>query len=194
MDVIFEVQRGTQFSIEVGFFDTVFEIKEKVQKYHGIQISKQTLIFNGQILQDDGDIWKYEIFQNSRIHLMVTAADFDNSKLPIDHDNKFHLNVKNPSFISHIPKKMDKNNTPLKLKEKIHDIDQNNVPLSKVMLHAAETKLHDNQFYCDCGVLEKSEIEYIFKPRELTTPAMVGGRGKGGRAWKKLKHMVLPKN
>ncbi|KAJ1388335.1 Ubiquitin-like domain superfamily [Sesbania bispinosa] len=77
MDVIFEVQRGSTFSIEVGFFDTVLEIKEKVQKYQGIPISKQTLIFNNQVLQDDSDVWKCEILQNSRIQLIVAPGSTD---------------------------------------------------------------------------------------------------------------------
>src|SRR3954463_13181805 len=97
MDVIFEVQRGRQFSIEVGFFDTILEIKEKIQKYQGIPIFKQTLVFNGQILQDDGDIWKCAIFQNSRIQLMVAATDSDHQKPPMDRETKFPLNVKTPS-------------------------------------------------------------------------------------------------
>nr|GMC94766.1 ubiquitin-like protein-NEDD8-like protein RUB3 [Ipomoea batatas] len=53
MDLIFELQRGTQFTIEIGYFDTVQEIKEKVQKYQGIPASTQTLVFNGNVLQDD---------------------------------------------------------------------------------------------------------------------------------------------
>lgn len=116
MDVIFEVQSGKTFSIEVGFFDTVLEIKEKVQKYQGIPISKQTLIFNGEILQDDGDIWKCEIFQNSCIHLMVATIDSNHQKLPRDQDSKFHLNIKTPYSKSHIPIEIEKNDTVLKLK------------------------------------------------------------------------------
>ncbi|KAL5076222.1 hypothetical protein RYX36_015206 [Vicia faba] len=197
MDVIFEVQRGRQFSIEVGFFDTIFEIKEKVQKYQGIPISKQTLIFNGQILQDDGDIWKCAIFQNSRIQLMVAATDSDHQKLPIDGDTKFQLNVKIPSSKSHILIEVDKNDTILKLKEKIQGFDQNNVPLNNVMLHATGSELHDNQLLRDCDVSEKSEIEVSFKPQVPMAPAIVGGGGGGGggsAASKKLKLMVLPKS
>ncbi|CAK8566608.1 unnamed protein product [Lathyrus sativus] len=192
MDVTFELQRGRPFSIEVGFFDTILEIKEKVQKYQGIPISKQTLVFNGQILQDDGDIWKCEIFQNSRIHLMVAAADSDHSKLPIDQDTKFQLNVKTSTSISHIPIEIDKKDT--KLKEKIHDSDQNNVPLSNAMLHATGTELHDNHFLRDFDVSEKSEIEASLKPQGSEAPAVVSGGGGGGGTSKKLKLMVLPKS
>ncbi|CAK8572810.1 unnamed protein product [Lathyrus sativus] len=193
MDVTFEVQGGRPFSIEVGFFDTILEIKEKIQKYQGIPISKQTLIFNGEILQDDGDIWKCAIFQNSRIHLMVAAVDLDHQKLQREQDTKFNLNVKTPSSKSPIHVEIDKNYTVLKLKEKINDIDQNDVPLSNVMLHSNGTELHDNEFLRDCNVSEKSEIEVSFKPQIPATPAILGGGG-GGRASNMLKLMILPKN
>ncbi|MBA0638156.1 hypothetical protein Godav_005168 [Gossypium davidsonii] len=93
MDVIFETQKGKPFSIEVGFFDTVLEIKEKIHKYHGIPIPHQTLIFNGHVLQDDRDVEYCEILQNSRIQLLVSS----------DSDTK-----------------TDVNDNPLRLKEKIH--------------------------------------------------------------------------
>ncbi|XP_052477620.1 ubiquitin domain-containing protein 7SL RNA1 isoform X2 [Gossypium raimondii] len=80
MDVIFETQKGKPFSIEVGFFDTVLEIKEKIHKYHGIPIPHQTLIFNGHVLQDDRDVEYCEILQNSRIQLLVSSdSDTSNS-------------------------------------------------------------------------------------------------------------------
>nr|GMC98948.1 ubiquitin-like protein-NEDD8-like protein RUB3 [Ipomoea batatas] len=65
MDLIFEPQRGTQFTIEIGYFDTVQEIKEKVQKYQGIPASTQTLVFNGNVLQDDLNVHSSEILDRS---------------------------------------------------------------------------------------------------------------------------------
>lgn len=49
MDVIFETSEGRQFTIEVGFFDTVLEMKEKIQKYKGFPIAQQTLVLNDQV-------------------------------------------------------------------------------------------------------------------------------------------------
>ncbi|CBI23171.3 unnamed protein product, partial [Vitis vinifera] len=71
MDVIFEPQGGEPFSLELGFFDTVLEIKEKVQKYHGIPASRQTLFFNGHLLQDNRDIPSMQIIPTSKIHLSI---------------------------------------------------------------------------------------------------------------------------
>ncbi|KAE8696855.1 putative tyrosyl-DNA phosphodiesterase [Hibiscus syriacus] len=85
MDVIFETQRGKAFCIEVGFFDTVLEIKEKVQKYKGIPVHTQTLIFNGHVLQDERDVEYCEILQFSRIKLLVApdlAPDIENNRRP----------------------------------------------------------------------------------------------------------------
>ncbi|XP_010529364.1 PREDICTED: uncharacterized protein LOC104806256 [Tarenaya hassleriana] len=80
MDVFFESQRGLQFSIEVGYFDTVLEIKEKIDKYQRIPVSKQTLIFDGRILQDDHNVEQCQILQNSRIQLLVSSSDRDRKR------------------------------------------------------------------------------------------------------------------
>ncbi|RVW45917.1 hypothetical protein CK203_068707 [Vitis vinifera] len=72
MDVIFEPQGGEPFSLELGFFDTVLEIKEKVQKYHGIPASRQTLFFNGHLLQDNRDIPSMQMFYNCRIQMIIS--------------------------------------------------------------------------------------------------------------------------
>ncbi|GMH24986.1 hypothetical protein Nepgr_026829 [Nepenthes gracilis] len=75
MDVIFEMQEEISFSIETGFFDTVLEIKEKIEKYRDIPVSQQTLIFNGKVLEDDSDVESSRIFQNSRIRLVVQTRE-----------------------------------------------------------------------------------------------------------------------
>ncbi|XP_022720586.1 probable ubiquitin receptor RAD23 isoform X2 [Durio zibethinus] len=95
MDVIFETQRGRPFSIEVGFFDTVLEIKEKVQKYQGIPIPSQTLVFNGKVLQDEKDVEFCEILQNSRIQLLL-APEPDKAQVNIEQSSpskKIQLNL-----------------------------------------------------------------------------------------------------
>lgn len=73
MDLIFETQRGRAFSIEVGYFDTVLEIKEKIEKYQRIPVPKQTLVFQGNVLQDDHNIEQCDLFNNSRLHLFISS-------------------------------------------------------------------------------------------------------------------------
>lgn len=75
MDVIFETSTRKHFSIEIGFFDTVLEIKEKVNKDHGYPISNQKLYFKGQELIDDRNVEQCVILQNSLIYLMITETD-----------------------------------------------------------------------------------------------------------------------
>ncbi|KAL9816277.1 putative Ubiquitin domain-containing protein [Arabidopsis thaliana] len=73
ISVFFETQRGSPFSIEVGYFDTVLEIKEKIEKYQRIPVSKQTLFFQGNVLQDHLDIEKCQILDNSRLQLFISS-------------------------------------------------------------------------------------------------------------------------
>ncbi|KAK7275643.1 hypothetical protein RIF29_16763 [Crotalaria pallida] len=198
MDVIFEIQRGKSFCVEIGFFDTVQEMKEKIQKYHGIPTSKQTLIFNGQVLPEDGDIWKCEIFHNSRIQLHVAPdhlnninnnnnnSNNNNSDVVVDKPvdktedlyhspapttTKIHLNVKTPSSKMHAPLEIDVSDTVSKLKEKIHDMDQT-VPVNRMILLATGAELHDHQVLKDCDhVSDNAEIEVNFKPSPPPPPA-----------------------
>ncbi|GMN49814.1 hypothetical protein TIFTF001_018981 [Ficus carica] len=74
MDLIFLFQKRRPFSIEVGFFDTVLEIKQKVEKYQGIPVSEQTFVFNGRALPDDGDVASCVLLHNSCINLVIAEA------------------------------------------------------------------------------------------------------------------------
>ncbi|KAK6926224.1 Ubiquitin-like domain, partial [Dillenia turbinata] len=50
----------------------VLEIKEKVQKYRGIPISRQTLIFNNKVLQGEQDVGTCELLQDSRVQIIIS--------------------------------------------------------------------------------------------------------------------------
>ncbi|XP_027367586.1 ubiquitin domain-containing protein 7SL RNA1-like [Abrus precatorius] len=193
MDVIFELQRGRSFTIEIGFFDTIFEIKEKVQKYQGIPTSTQTLILNGQVLQDNDDVWKCEILHNTRINLQV-SPDSDKTEDSVavtpPPTKKIHLNVKtNPSKTQVVPLEVDVNDTVLRLKEKIHEIETVAVPVNRLLLHATTTgtELQDHQALRDCDFSDSGEIDVSLRPSPTTTSS-------GGGGSKKLKLMVLPKS
>ncbi|KAK7345337.1 hypothetical protein VNO77_15939 [Canavalia gladiata] len=190
MDVIFEVQRGKTFSVEVGFFDTVLEIKEKVQKYQGIPISKQTLILNGQVLQDNDDVWKVEILQNTRIQLHVSPdSDKPEELVTPPPQTKIHLNVKIPSSKTHaVPLEVDVNDTVLRLKERIHEMETVAVPVNRLLVHATTTgaELQDHQVLRDCDVCDNSEVEVSLRPSQSASSGGVGS--------KKLKLIVLSRN
>ncbi|KAK7392617.1 hypothetical protein VNO78_21061 [Psophocarpus tetragonolobus] len=193
MDVNFELQRGRSFSIEVGYFDTVLEIKEKVQKYQNIPVSNQTLILNGQVLQDTDDPWKVEILHNTRIHLQVSPDNKEESKehLVNSSQTKIQLNVKTASKTHVIPLEVDLNDTVLRLKERIHDMENVAAPVNRLLLHAStgfcfsnvSVELHDHQILRECEVSENSEIDVSFRASPTVSPSS-----------KKLKLMVLPKS
>lgn len=190
MDVIFEAQRRERFSIEVGFFDTVLEIKEKIQKYQSIPISNQTLIFNTQILQDHHDVAYYEILQNSIVHLIV-ASDHNNNNSNIQHQqystsssnstNKIQLALKFPTSKIHVLLQMDLNDTVATLKEKIQETE--GVPASRLALsHSGGAELHDHRCLRDCELSDNAEIE-----------VSVRASASASAAAKKMKVMVQPK-
>ena len=173
MDVIFEPQRGRTFSIEVGFFDTILEIKEKVKKYQGIPVSKQTLIFNGNVLKDDLNIEHTEIVQNSHIQLMIAASESDksleNSSSPF---KKIQLNVKIPMYKMHVPLEMEVTDTVGKLKEKIQEMEA--VLVNRLMIHSCGAELQDHKSLCECEISENLDIDVSFRPSPTTTGLGVG--------------------
>ncbi|WVY99247.1 hypothetical protein V8G54_031398 [Vigna mungo] len=71
MDVTFVLEDGGTFCMEVSYFDSFLEIKQKVQKYKAIPTSSQTLLFNGEILEDDDVIFHTDISEQSRLKLHV---------------------------------------------------------------------------------------------------------------------------
>nr|XP_016481449.1 PREDICTED: uncharacterized protein LOC107802455 [Nicotiana tabacum] len=73
MDLFFQPTKGRPFSIEVGYFDSILEIKEKIQKYQGIPVPKQTLIFKGNVLDDHINVHYSDILNNSHIQLVVES-------------------------------------------------------------------------------------------------------------------------
>ncbi|KAL2323081.1 hypothetical protein Fmac_027460 [Flemingia macrophylla] len=107
--------------MEIGYFDTVLEIKEKVNKYQNIPVSNQTLILNGQVLQDIDDPWKVEILHNSRIQLEVNNDDDNNNNKETSHNNKKNNNNNNKEVLhNNNNKKNNHNNNNAANKNIIH--------------------------------------------------------------------------
>ncbi|GAB2230523.1 hypothetical protein Droror1_Dr00014793 [Drosera rotundifolia] len=128
MDVIIETQKGLLLEIEVGYFDTVLEIKEKIEKYKKIPVSKQTLILNGKVLEDNDDVQKCDVYHGTRILLADSRNQPEKpwgllqSQQPVS--KKMQLLIKFPgvrppqvhTFL------MEPNNTIKQLKEKITEM------------------------------------------------------------------------
>ncbi|GAB4846183.1 hypothetical protein Ancab_025181 [Ancistrocladus abbreviatus] len=165
MDVIFEMQ-GTSFSVEIGYFDTVLEIKEKVQKYRGIPVSRQTLILDGKVLEDEADVWKADIYINSRITLLV-APDPANPTITTEvmspASEKALLLLKLPGSKELQCVVMELSDTVQKLKEKIHESE--GLDVNRLALYVnGKTELLDERNLHDYQLTHGSEIEGFIRP------------------------------
>ncbi|AEE82493.1 putative protein [Arabidopsis thaliana] len=89
MDVFFETRSGSTFEIELGYWDTVLEIKQKIEKYQRIPVSKQTLLFQGNVLQDHLDIEQCVILNHSRIQLSISSPDQSRNNIQVFKTEQF---------------------------------------------------------------------------------------------------------
>jgi hypothetical protein len=76
MDVSFVCSGEEPFQMEVGFFDTVQDIKEKLQRRRGWLAAAMSLLHNGDVLADDdvddgGGIGRHGIVEGSVIHVAL---------------------------------------------------------------------------------------------------------------------------
>ncbi|KAI9085319.1 hypothetical protein K1719_032696 [Acacia pycnantha] len=202
MDLIVEPQRGRRpFVVEIWYFATVLEIKETIEKYKGIPVSMQTLIFEGQTLPDDADTKKCLLLHKSRVQLHI-AADFfmpvvkTEEFSPPPSTVKFLVNVKTPSS-KICTLEMGANDTILKLKERLQEIEA--VPKNNTLVvHLSGNELHDHQMLRDYEICENSDIHVSLTPLPVSVLAAGngnkngGGRGRSGGS-KKLRVMVLSK-
>ncbi|XP_010247577.1 PREDICTED: polyubiquitin 9-like [Nelumbo nucifera] len=191
MDVTFEIPKGKQFTIEVGFFDTVIEIKEKINKYQGIPVSKQTLVFNGKVMADDKNTEFYEVLQGSRIQLKLepesakTVVKVEES-VP---STKVQLRIRVPPTKKQYSLGMDVNDSVGQLKEKIQELEE--VPASRLVLLHSDIQLQvAHRSLGDYGLSDLSEVTVIFKPSPPPTTTSAGGNSVNS---KKLKLLILPK-
>ncbi|KAL0428968.1 UNVERIFIED_CONTAM: Ubiquitin domain-containing protein 7SL RNA1 [Sesamum radiatum] len=157
MDVIFHPSGGSPFCIEVGYFDTVLEMKEKIQKYQGIPISEQILIFNGDILEDELNVHNSDILDRSRIDLLL-ASDAATLADELISPSKIRLLLKMPSKLR-VALDVDVNETIRRLKEKIHEMER--VPINQLAVHANGIELHDDKSMQDCELSDNSEIDIV---------------------------------
>ncbi|XP_019182487.1 PREDICTED: ubiquitin-like protein-NEDD8-like protein RUB3 [Ipomoea nil] len=185
MDLIFEPQRGTQFTIEIGYFDTVQEIKEKVQKYQGIPAATQTLIFNGNVLQDDLNVHSSEILDRSHVQLVVAASDSDTDKQQVA-----AAAAANKPGVS---LEVEVTDTIRKMKERIEEAD--GIPVSRITVYANGTELLDDRTVHDYELSDHSEVDVSFKPLPPATAAATTTTSSGSsgntNSSKKLRIMVV---
>ncbi|XP_057962107.1 ubiquitin domain-containing protein 7SL RNA1-like [Malania oleifera] len=180
MDVIFEPTKGKSFSMEVGFFDTIGEIKEKIEKYEGIPAANQTLIFNHQVLEDDRDVGFCEILENSRVNLIVEPAESEKPAQKNVHEQslpgkiQLHLRTGNSKVRISLDMDMDMDANIGRLKEKISQSE--GVSFNRLVVHAGGAELQDHQTLWDCKLGDGSEIEVGVRAPTRPGPAVNGSK------------------
>ncbi|CAH9094919.1 unnamed protein product [Cuscuta epithymum] len=195
MDLIFHPEKGSRFTIEVGYFDTVLEIKEKIQKLRRIPAAAQTLVFAGEVLPDDLDVHHSDILHNSHIRLLVSSESPSPSppaaRKPIRVSLKFRGSDK-PG----VSLEMDACDTIRALKERINK-ETGGTPAAgrQVAVYVNGTELLDARTLGDYELAEDSEIEVganKVKPSPATSSGS-SGNASGSGTKKLLRVMVLSK-
>ncbi|XP_049344993.1 uncharacterized protein LOC125809383 [Solanum verrucosum] len=168
MDLFFYPTKGSSFAIEVGYFDTILEVKEKIQKYQGFPIPKQTLIFKGNILADDLNVHYSDILDRSHIQL-ITDFELNKNVVVKSEHQKIKLLLKmSTSTKSVIALKVDVTVSLRRVKERIHEIK--GIQVSKLILRANGLELIDHYHLQDYEFLDNSEIDVSIWPGTIASP------------------------
>ena len=185
MDIFFEPFSGEGFCIEVGFFDTVLEIKEKIQKYQNIPVAAQTLIFNGEVLQDESNVHSSDLVHNSYIQLIsscpekpATKAESSPPLSPAASRVQPLINIPT-SKSQQFPLCMHSRGTIRELKENIHAVMET-LCVQQLVLYSDGSELQDHWSLHQSGLSDGSEIDVGF---------MAGAMGSS--CFKKLKVIVV---
>ncbi|XP_010467130.1 PREDICTED: uncharacterized protein LOC104747226 [Camelina sativa] len=78
MKLLIDTESDSSFSIDVDLVDTLLVIKQKIEKAQGIPVCKQTLFFQGDVLQEHFKIRICHILGNSRLFLYISPDDNPN--------------------------------------------------------------------------------------------------------------------
>ncbi|KAK9076987.1 hypothetical protein SSX86_005322 [Deinandra increscens subsp. villosa] len=180
MDLFFDAEKGISFTVEVGYFDTIQEIKEKVTKYHGIPVHEQTLKFDGKTLPDDLNIHTSDILDGSHLKL-ITATATEPQQSPQTTTKVKTEDTPSPSSCSSSHKmiklhlkpfgitiELDTNDPVLKIKEKTNEAE--GIPIGRMVVYANGIELHDHKSLHDCQLADGSEVELTVKPPTPPTP------------------------
>ncbi|GKC87227.1 ubiquitin domain-containing protein 7SL RNA1-like protein [Tanacetum coccineum] len=192
MDLFFDPDKGMSFTIEVGYFDTIKEIKEKVSKYQGIPVYEQTLKFDGKPLPDDLNIHTSDILDGSHLKL-ITATDTNTTDPQEQQPQTTTTATKvktedapSPTLCPPASQKikillktfgivieMDMNDAILKMKEKINEME--GIPLSRIVVYANGIELHDHKSLHESELVDGSEVDIKLKPPTPTptTPTRI---------------------
>ncbi|KAI8536592.1 hypothetical protein RHMOL_Rhmol10G0269800 [Rhododendron molle] len=184
MDVFFEPTRGIPFALEVGYFDTISEIKQRIHKKHKIPTSKQTLILNGEPLADDLSIYQSDILDRTLLQLLVEPET----------PRKIQILAKMPTSKHGLNVEMNSNDTVRRLKELLINQMDGTVPINRLVLkfNGHELKEDGGWVLHDYDISDGSEIEMGIRPSPATSSSTGSGNPSGGSR-RKMRVMVRSK-
>ncbi|WJX21032.1 hypothetical protein P8452_10508 [Trifolium repens] len=168
MDLTFLVDKQENFSIQVCFFDSFLDVKEKIYKYQGLPISKQNLFFNGKLLKDEDIIINTKLIQDSCI---IIKLDQDmpikitlRVRFPTDKEKEESFSIEVSFFDSF-----------LEVKEKIYNYQ--NLPISNQELYFNGKLLKDEDIIMNSELVQDS---CIFIKTKLRLQVQFPGYGRYG--------------
>ncbi|KAK6918502.1 Ubiquitin-like domain [Dillenia turbinata] len=163
---------------------------EKVQKYQGIPISRQTLIFNKKVLQDEQDVGTCELLQDSRVQIIISQEPEKSNLVRLEEAPP----IKRIEFLFHmehssIPMSLevDVRDITGRLKERIQSIES--IPVNRLVLRFLGNELNNPSFIHECGLHHQTHIEVSI--RASPPGASIASGGNVGS--KKLKLFVPPR-
>ncbi|CAG8636998.1 42506_t:CDS:1 [Gigaspora margarita] len=90
LSIIFiKVPAGKTFNLGARPFDTIGCIKLEIQTLKEIPVSKQQLIFNGKLLENEWTLSDYDIEDNSMLHL-IFSEDITQSLSSFSYKSDYH--------------------------------------------------------------------------------------------------------
>ncbi|CAN6458026.1 unnamed protein product [Victoria cruziana] len=152
MDVVFEVCNN-RYTIEIGFFDTVLDMKERLEKKHGFPIARQTLVYNGKVLKDEYETLECELFEGCLIRVLLEPER-----------RKVQVTVKRST--RQYPLEVDVSDTVGLLKEKIQEYE--GVLPGRLSASHSGVEMEDGRCLGEYGVSDQSEISVVLKPNTPT--------------------------
>ncbi|EPS61805.1 hypothetical protein M569_12992, partial [Genlisea aurea] len=151
-----------EFFMDVGFRESILEIKTRIQRMTGIPIHSQTLTtVYGCDLADGFDVEDYPaITDGARLHLVVAVPG-----------PRFTVTLKYPS--GETPMEVDGAETVLSLKEKIHIMD--GTPIRRMSLSFGGAEMADSATLSDCGVGGAKGFEIRVSVKTMNRSSSSGG-------------------